>query len=529
MEANDDDDIAVDFADDDEPEARAYGRQLLVVGGGRGGSGKTLTAVNLAIYFAQLGKAVTLIDVDGTGSNLHSQFGLPASKRMLSLEDGESFSEHILTTEIPGLSVIGFPHDAPKQAPALRGGRKARYISAVRALPADYIILDIGAGQSELQTDLLLAADLPILVSSCDPPGIEATYRLLRALFVRKIKRTFARDRLRLALLERAMTHEGELPAPLDLVRSIARSDTRLAEVVNDERQRIFGYLVVNQTRSRSDGTLGETMCELARRHLGVTMHELGNIEYDDSAWLSLRRCRPLLLDSPAAKSARNIERLARRTVAILSEKTRGEAATPIVTSESHHYGNLGVSRGTSDEDIRKAYKKKREIYAQGSIAIASLFPNEKLRAEQAKLDEAYDTLLDPIRRRAYDLSTFPEESMRTESRSPDEAERAGQLLLQRELLRELGPDTDFSGAILKKVRESQGVSLAEISDRTRISRTYLEAIEEESPGDLPAAVYVRGFVTELAKYLRLDPAQVQSTYMRRLRERHRSQGQGTA
>ena len=39
--------------------------------------------------------------------------------------------------------------------------------------------------------------------------------------------------------------------------------------------------------------------------------------------------------------------------------------------------------------------------------------------------------------------------------------------------------------------------------------------------GHLPATVYVRGFVTELAKYLRLDPAQVQRTYLRRMREKH--------
>jgi flagellar biosynthesis protein FlhG len=31
--------------------------------------------------------------------------------------------------------------------------------------------------------------------------------------------------------------------------------------------------------------------------------------------------------------------------------------------------------------------------------------------------------------------------------------------------------------------------------------------------------VYVRGFVTELAKFLKLDPMQVQKTYLRRMRE----------
>jgi flagellar biosynthesis protein FlhG len=46
-----------------------------------------------------------------------------------------------------------------------------------------------------------------------------------------------------------------------------------------------------------------------------------------------------------------------------------------------------------------------------------------------------------------------------------------------------------------------------------------LQALEEERFDDLPAIVYARGFLVEFAKQLRLDPAQVQKTYLRRLRE----------
>jgi flagellar biosynthesis protein FlhG len=35
----------------------------------------------------------------------------------------------------------------------------------------------------------------------------------------------------------------------------------------------------------------------------------------------------------------------------------------------------------------------------------------------------------------------------------------------------------------------------------------------------LPALVYTRGFVQQLAKFLKLDPTQVSKTYLRRLRE----------
>jgi flagellar biosynthesis protein FlhG len=92
--------------------------------------------------------------------------------------------------------------------------------------------------------------------------------------------------------------------------------------------------------------------------------------------------------------------------------------------------------------------------------------------------------------------------------------------MLQSELAREIGPDTEFTGPLLRKVRESQGIEIAEISSRTKISKVHLSALEEEAYHQLPAIVYVRGFVTELAKYLRLDPAQVQRTYLRRMRDK---------
>ena len=68
-------------------------------------------------------------------------------------------------------------------------------------------------------------------------------------------------------------------------------------------------------------------------------------------------------------------------------------------------------------------------------------------------------------------------------------------------------------------MRESQGIELVDVAQRTKISIAHLTAIENESMADLPASVYVQGFVQTVAKVLRLDAAQVTKTYMRRLRE----------
>jgi flagellar biosynthesis protein FlhG len=78
-------------------------------------------------------------------------------------------------------------------------------------------------------------------------------------------------------------------------------------------------------------------------------------------------------------------------------------------------------------------------------------------------------------------------------------------------------------------VRQSQGIELKEIAERTKISKSHLLAIEEEQFEALPAVVYVRGFVNEIAKYLKLDPPQVQRTYLRRLRESQAGRSKGAS
>ena len=57
---------------------------------------------------------------------------------------------------------------------------------------------------------------------------------------------------------------------------------------------------------------------------------------------------------------------------------------------------------------------------------------------------------------------------------------------------------------------------LEEIARFTKINPVQLQAIEDENFGELPAVVYLRGFITEIAKFLKLDPTQVARTYLRR-------------
>ncbi len=498
-----------------------FARHLIAIGAGRGGVGKSVLSVNLAVYLAQLGKRVVLVDADVTGANLHTHFGLSAGHAGVSDHgaDAASLEAALLPTAAPGLRVMPAPHDSLKSPLSGLALRKLRWVANLRNIPCDFLIINVGPGNAHFAVDTMLAADLAIAVVTPDPPSIETTYRFLRASFRRRMRRALAGDRFRSKLFERILAETGAAPGPIDLVRAIQRVDTKMCELAWAELQRLQFYLVVNQARSKSDTELGGWMSELAAVHYGVSLEELGHVEYDDAVWITVRRNRPLLLESPTSKSARNIERIARRVLAVATaDRPACEVTPPLALDEPNFYALLGVSRSASDEEIRRGFKRKRDIYTTGGVAVTPLFTQIQLQSAQAKLDEAHDILVDPMRRQAYDMSMFADSITSVGTKLPS-ALMADLVAMQSELMREIGPDTEFTGALLRRVRESLGVEIEEVSLQTRIGRAHLEAIEDERFASLPALVYVRGFVRELARVLKLDGAQVSRTYMQRARE----------
>lgn len=509
------------------PAPRAV-RHVIAVAGGRGGVGKSTVAINLAVYLAQLGRTVVLVDSDSTGAELHTMLGVAASLDGRASEETDEVELRTWPTAVPGLELLPQLYASGSTSP-LRPGRKAMWARRLRHLEADYVILDLGAGTSPATLDLFLTADIGLCVATPEPPSIETTYRFVRALFVRRVRRLLIKDRFKLRLAERVLLELPALPRPIELVQALARYEVSLAEVAANELATLSPRLVMNGVRLRSDSEVGPAVCEMSRRFLGVDMDYLGQIEQDDSVWLSVVRKRPLLIDSPTSKSARNLERIARRTLALTASRDlpRERSVPSILAPKYTLYDVLGINRVSTDEEIRRASKRQRSIFQPDGLALTSLLTEEQLAREVAAIEEAHDTLLDPLRRKAYDLSTFPAEEPSGTSPVEDDgsAAMAERQLLRVELEREINPNTDFNGPLLAKVRESQGIELEEIANRTKISVGYLKAIESDDFAALPALVYTRGFLQQVSKLLGLDSAQVTRTYLRRFRGFERSSG----
>src|SRR5436190_24314643 len=80
-------------------------RHLIAVAGGRGGVGASVVAVNLAVYLAQLGRRVTLVDADPAGAQLHTMLGAAVVHRKGEGEESEE-SLDLVATQVPGLVLL---------------------------------------------------------------------------------------------------------------------------------------------------------------------------------------------------------------------------------------------------------------------------------------------------------------------------------------------------------------------------------------------------------------------------------------
>src|SRR5262245_46958054 len=74
-------------------------------------------------------------------------------------------------------------------------------------------------------------------------------------------------------------------------------------------------------------------------------------------------------------------------------------------------------------------------------------------------------------------------------------------------------------GEQLRLAREGRGIPLREISEHTRISTHYLEAIEANDYKRLPGGIFNRSFVKAYAKYVGYDEKEAVEGYVRYMRD----------
>lgn len=195
--------------------------------------------------------------------------------------------------------------------------------------------------------------------------------------------------------------------------------------------------------------------------------------------------------------------------------------------SELDHYELLEVSREADAQEIVRAYRLALATFADDSLATYSVYEEDEAEALRERIDVAYQVLSDSEQRAGYDrllTSAGSAHAIAAEAidltldldEEPAPRPEAMSTIQEFEETFDEG-DAPFDGARLRRNRLQRGLDLDEIARITKISSTYLRFIEEDHFEGLPAAVYVRGFVTAYARCLGLEPTRVVGDYMERV------------
>lgn len=217
-----------------------------------------------------------------------------------------------------------------------------------------------------------------------------------------------------------------------------------------------------------------------------------------------------------------------------------------------NYYEILEIEPNTPQHDIQKAYLRAKSTYGSDNPALYGMFSREEAHELLRLIEEAYSVLSNPSSRKTYDsdlLRNTTKQQMAplgsshssgekkdkfqssddidqefvVKTRSSSYKEGQGKTSLSsytvdESMEREIREADNFTGALLQRIRTYKNVSLEALSESSRISKSYIIALEKEDFPSLPAPVFVRGFLVQLAKTYNLDPNKVTSSYLAKLK-----------
>lgn len=226
--------------------------------------------------------------------------------------------------------------------------------------------------------------------------------------------------------------------------------------------------------------------------------------------------------------------------------------------TEFNPFQILGVSPEATSLDIRAAYLKLKATFSESNESIYSLISVKEIGLNQRLIDRAYDAIRDEESRKAYTDSLYPEQKSVQEPASVQQPEtqsssgtldglawqrnransdktaassqnqhttsaqvqanrslrQSGSLKvradavdspkLKDELLSIIENAEHFTGEVVKNLRVAAGLSQKEVEYNTKVSAKIISAIEQDLYHELPAAIYVRGFLKSFFKFLAL-------------------------
>lgn len=266
--------------------AHTHVSRVITVTSGKGGVGKSNTAINLAIWLKKMGQRVIILDADFGLANIEIMFGTVPQHNLSDLIYKGKNMREIITW---GPGEVGFISGGSGIAGLSNLSHEyltyiVRNLSELDAI-ADIVIVDTGAGISDAVMEFLVASSEIILVTTPEPTSITDSYSLLKAL---------SRNQ---------------------------RFDSTQTQV----------KVLTNRVESEKEGmNLFHKLNIVVSRYLKIPLVHLGNVPQDNQLAKAVLQQTPISLENSQAKSSRAYEKIAETLLneeSVTKVKKRGMAA----------------------------------------------------------------------------------------------------------------------------------------------------------------------------------------------------------
>ena len=326
-------------------------RKVIAIGSGKGGVGKTVLSASLGVGLAAMGKEVILVDADFGGANLHTCMGILEPKFTFLdyyTMNRETLEDIILDSPIENLKLISGACGTLGMANP-KYSQKQRLIKELRDLPADYVIMDLGAGTSYNVIDFFLSVDEGIVVTTPEPMAIQEAFDFIKLCLLRKLQQTFKNDAKALSLLGIAGDSSlVQFNSPLEeILEKAQKSSKEISDQIEQALTEFRPRLILNMVMEPDEIKEGMTIKTAAAELLSIDLDYMGYVDYDDEMRKSVKELKPFILYNPKSSASRSIAKIItlklfkKRKIDALLKRWQMQRK---INSQAHNYPDNGKS-----------------------------------------------------------------------------------------------------------------------------------------------------------------------------------------
>lgn len=290
--------------------------EIIAVGGGKGGVGKSCVSVNLATEIAQRGYRAVIVDADLDCSNVETLLGMPPGEsldsqfRMKSPEALNNLavdSPYVNLKVIPGTTgLLSISKTKQQKLEQFRYG--------IRSLEADVVIVDLDAGTRPETLDLfLMAPTTGLVVITPEKTSIDNAFKFVRAVLYRRIEQFYQSKEVG-KLLEMNET----LPDFLNSVESCTSFKQELrARIINEVTalsRSICPRILVNRATNPYEAQVAANiLSKYIRNYLLMSPDTVGHMVFDKRIPEAVNLGVPFVKKFPKHKITRNLHNISNR------------------------------------------------------------------------------------------------------------------------------------------------------------------------------------------------------------------------